>query len=78
MGFLWVMLDELILTELLVQSTRLIIDMNGLKIMKAYDLSSIDVLLLDDHKFTLSYMREILRILGVREIRVAENVDSAI
>ena len=46
--------------------------------MKAYDLSSIDVLLLDDHKFTLSYMREILRILGVREIRVAENVDSAI
>ena len=61
------MLDELILTELLVQSTRLIIDMNGLRIMKAYDLSSIDVLLVDDHKFTLSYMCEILRILGVRE-----------
>lgn len=35
--------------------------------MKAYDLSSIDVLLVDDHKFTLSYMCEILRILGVRE-----------
>lgn len=72
------MLDELILTELLVQSTRFEIDMNGLTIMKAYDLSSIDVLLVDDHKFTLSYMREILRILGVREIRVAEDVDSAI
>ena len=43
------MLDELILTELLVQSTRFGIDMNGFKIMKAYDLSSIDVLLVDDH-----------------------------
>ena len=72
------MLDELILTELLVQSTRFGIDMDGLKIMKAYDLSSIDVLLVDDHKFTLSYIREILSILCVREIRVAENVDSAI
>ena len=49
-----------------------------MKIMKAYNLSSVDVMLVDDHMATIYLMRQILRALGIREIRVARNVDAAL
>ena len=45
--------------------------------MKAFDLSSLKILIIDDHKFSLSLMREILRTFNCREVHVAEDVNSA-
>ena len=46
--------------------------------MKAYDLSSLDMLIIDYHKFSLSMMREVLRLLRVRNVVVAEDAQNAI
>lgn len=45
--------------------------------MKAFDLSSLKILIIDDHKFSLSLMREILRTFHCREVHVADDVDAA-
>ncbi len=46
--------------------------------MKAYDLSSINVLIIDDHKFSLSLVHAVLRSLRVHEIVVAEDPKKAL
>lgn len=45
--------------------------------MKAFDLSSLKIMVIDDHKFSLSLMREVLRIFNCREIYVADDVKAA-
>lgn len=45
--------------------------------MKAFDLSSLKVMVIDDHKFSLSLMREILRTFNCREVHVADDVQAA-
>lgn len=46
--------------------------------MKAFDLSSLKVMVIDDHKFSLSLMREILRIFNCRSVYVADDVQAAL
>ncbi len=46
--------------------------------MKSYDLSHLSVLAVDDHKFALSFLREILRALGIRDVHIAGDADTAI
>lgn len=46
--------------------------------MKAFDLSSLKVMVIDDQRFSLSLMREILRIFNCRGVYVADDVQAAI
>lgn len=46
--------------------------------MKSWDLSELSVLIIDDHRFSLSVMREVLRVFNIREVRVADNAEHAI
>ncbi len=46
--------------------------------MKSWDLSELSVLIIDDHRFSLSVMREVLRVFNIREVRVADNAKDAI